>query len=476
MKENEVITRNDIMDKTEGSLNRSMKMPQIVMIGIGGTIGTGLFLGSGYVINQAGPGGTFLAYGFGALIMYLMMMCMGELLVRIPVAGGIQAYATEFISDSMGFTIGWVKWASQAISIPSQLVASTIILKNIFPSISPIVWTLIFAVLLFKLNSKAVEDYGSSAFWFSSIKLILIVLFIVVGLGIITGLVGGRSIGFNNYVNDGGLFPNGMRAVMMSMMTAAFAYGGADMVSSTASESENPEEDLPKAIKITIFGLVLAYGLSLIVLVAVLPWRNADMLGSPFADVFNAAGFPAAELVVNLVVLTSALSSANAFVYCSTRTLMSLGIYGQAPESLSKVNEKKVPMNALIITMVFALIAAVGSVLSPDKLYLFLASLIGTSNIFIYVLYAICLFKFRRRYILAGNKIEDLKFRVPLYPFTPILLILICSLLFVGMIFDPTQKLALGVGLPFYAILYILGLLHYRKKGREMIKENILEK
>lgn len=458
-----------IMEKSEGNLNRSMKPHQIMMLGVGGTIGTGLFIGSGYVINQAGPGGTFLAYGFGALIMYLMMRCMGELLVEMPVAGGIQAYATEFVGDSMGFTIGWVKWLSLAITIPSQLVASSIILKNIFPAVHPIVWTVLFSLILFKLNAKPAEEYGSSSFWFSSIKFILIVVFFVVGLGIITGIIGGRPIGLSNFTNDGGLFPNGMRAVIMSMMTAAFAYGGADLIAATAGESENPEKDLPVSINSTIWGLIIAYAASLFILVAVLPWRSSDLMGSPFAYVFREAGLGGAELLVNVVVLTSALSSANAFVYSSTRTLMSMGLYKQAPEFVSEVNNKKIPMNALIITMLFAIISGVGSILSPDKLYLFLTSLIGTSNIFIYILYAVCIMKFRKRYTEAGNRVEDLKFRVPMYPLVPILLIVIATLVFIGMFLDPTQKMALATGIPTYIMLYLGYSLYSKNKKNKSI-------
>lgn len=443
-----------IVEKSEG-LKRSLKTHQIMMLSIGGTIGTGLFLGSGYVLQQAGPGGTLLAYLFGAIIMYLMMLCLGELLVAIPVAGTVQAYATDLINPSMGFTVGWVKWLSYAITIPSQLVASSIIMKNIFPDVNPLIWTAVFTVLLFVLNAGSSDKVGSSSFWFSSIKFILIVVFFIVGVGMITGLVGGKAVGFDNFTNDGGLFPNGLMAVVMTMMAAAFAYGGADLFASGASESENPEKDLPRAIHATIWGLIISYVGSLVVLIAVLPWRNADLAGSPFAYVFKLAGIQSAELLVNVIVLTSALSSANSFVYSSTRSLWSMGNYGQAPKFVAKVNEKKVPLNALIFTMVFAVCAFVSSVVAPGTVYLFLLSIIGISNIFIYILYAVCLFLFRKKYAAGGGAIAALKFKTPFYPLTPILLIILCFTVFLGMFFDPTQKLALILGIPTYAAFYI---------------------
>ena len=453
----------NIVEKSEG-LKRSMKTHQIMMLGIGGTIGTGLFLGSGYVLQQAGPGGTLLAYLFGAVIMYLMMFCLGELLVEMPVAGTVQAYATELINPSMGFTVGWVKWLSYAITIPSQLVASSIIMKNIFPNVNSIVWVIGFTILLFILNAVPSDKYGKSSFWFSSIKFILIVVFFILGVGMITGIVGGRAVGFSNFTNDGGLFPNGMRAVVMTMMTAAFAYGGADIFASAASESENPEKDLPRAIHATIWGLIISYMASLIVLIAVLPWRSADLAGSPFAYVFKLAGIQSAELIINIVVLTSALSSANAFIYSSTRSLWSMGNYNQAPKFVSKVNKNKVPMNALIFTMIFAVCAVVSSIVAPGTVYLFLTSIIGISNIFIYILYAVCLFLFRKKYTENGGKISELKFKTPLYPITPIVLIVLCLTVFLGMFFDPTQKLALILGVPTYAAFYIGSTIYNKSK------------
>ncbi|NLY45330.1 MAG: amino acid permease [Tissierella sp.] len=454
----------NVVEKSEG-LQRSMKTHQIMMLGIGGTIGTGLFLGSGYVLQQAGPGGTLLAYLFGALIMYLMMLCLGELLIEMPVAGTVQAYATEFISPSMGFTVGWVKWLSYAITIPAQLVASSIIMKNIIPSVNSIIWIVLFTVLLFFMNAVPSDKYGKSSFIFSSIKFILIVVFFILGVGMITGLIGKEPVGFANFTNDGGLFPNGAKAVIMTMMTAAFAYGGADIFAAAASESENPEEDLPRAIHATIWGLIIAYMATLIVLTAVLPWRSADLAGSPFAYVFKLAGLQSAELLVNVVVLTSALSSANAFVYSSTRALWSMGNYNQAPKFVSKVNDKKVPMNALIVTMLFAAAAVVSSIVAPGTVYLFLTSMTGTSNIFIYILYAVCLLIFRKQYKAKGGRIEDIKFKTPLYPFTPLLLLTLCTILFIGMFFDPTQKLALVFGIPTYAAFYIGSSLYNKAKS-----------
>ncbi len=450
------------------NLNRSMKVHQIMMLGVGGTIGTGLFLGSGYVIQQAGPGGTLVAYAFGALIMYLMMLCLGELTVAMPTAGGVQVYATEFIGPSMGFTVGWVKWFSYAMTIPSQLVASSIIMKNIFPNVHSLLWIVLFMILLFFMNSRPADSYGNWNFWFSSIKFILIIAFVVVGMGMIFGVGQPEPIGFSNFTENGGLFPRGIKAVIMTMMVSAFAYGGADMFATAASESKNPEKDMPKAINAVIWSLIISYMICFIVLLAILPWQDADLAGSPFAYVFRQAGIKSAELIVNIVVLTSALSSANAFIFSSTRSLWSMGNYGQAPKFVTSVNEKKTPMNALIVTMVFAMLAVIASIVSPDVVYLFLTSLIGISNMFIYVLYGVCLLLFRKKLKEDNIGLDTLKYKSPLFPITPVFLIAICAIVFIGMFFDPTQKTALISGVPTYLLIFIGSTLYYKNKSRRV--------
>ncbi|CAM3264039.1 amino acid permease [Vagococcus fessus] len=458
------MSKDNVAVENDTGLKRSMKVHQIVMLGVGGTIGTGLFVGSGYTISQAGPGGTLVAYGFGAFIMYLMMMCLGELLVAKPIAGGVQAYATEFIGDSMGFTVGWVKWLSYSITVPTQLVASSIIMKNIFPTVPGLFWIIVFMGILFFMNARPAEKYGNMNFWFSSIKFVLIIVFIIVGTGMILGIGQPKPIGFSNFTQHGGLFPNGMKAVLMTMMVSAFAYGGADMFATTASESENPEKDMPKAINSVIFGLLAAYFASFVVLLAILPWNQTNLNGSPFADVFKQAGFKSAELVVNIVVLTSALSSANAFIYSSVRSLWSMGLYNQAPKFVTKVNKNQVPLNALIVTMIFALFAVFSSILSPDVVYLFLTSLIGISNMFIYVLYGVCVLLFRKTLKEQDISVKTLKYKVPSYPLIPLLLIGICILVFIGMFFDPTQKSALITGIPVYVLIYLGSSVYYKNK------------
>ncbi|WP_406541478.1 amino acid permease [Clostridium ljungdahlii] len=459
----------EVLDKSKG-LERSMASRHIQMYTVGATIGTGIFLASGNVINKAGPGGAVVAYIIGALIMYLMMSCLGELAVAMPVSGNVQAYATEFISPAMGFTAGFMKWISCAVTVTAQIVASSIIMKNIFPNINPIIWILLFTILLAVLNILPSGNFGETQFWFASIKVIAVILFVITGIGIITGIIGGKTIGFTNFISDGGAFPNGFNAILASMLSAIFAFGGSDLIATAAGESKNPEIEMPKAIRGFIILITLCYVTCIFLIGCVLPWRQANLAGSPFAYMFKSAGITSASLLVNIIVVTSALSSANSFLYASIRTLWSLAKHNQAPKILAKTNKKKVPIYALIISLSFASFAIISSFIAADTVYLFLISLLASIDIFIYTIDCICQMCFRKNFMLEGNKVEDLKYKTPFYPITPIVAIILYVVVIIAMIIDPTERMAIYTGVPTALILYIGYVLFSNKNKKRNIE------
>ncbi|QIB69747.1 amino acid permease [Aminipila butyrica] len=457
----------EAMNKSKG-LERNFSSRHLQMYAMGTTIGTGIFLASGYVIHSAGPGGAVVAYLFASLIMWLMMSCLGELAVAMPVAGNVQAYATELISKAMGFTTGWMKWISCAVTVTAQIVASSIIMKNIFPDVNSLVWTVLFTLLLIVLNILPSRHYGEVEFWFASIKIIAVILFVITGIGIITGVIGGERIGFTNFVNDGGAFPNGFSAILASMLSAIFAFGGSDLIATAAGESKDPGVEMPKAIKGFLISITSCYVICVILIGCVIPWREANLAGSPFAYMFESAGIHSATLIINIIVVTSALSSANGFLYASTRTLWSLAKHDQAPKILAKTNKKKVPVYALAISIMFAAFAIVSSFVAAHTVYLFLISLLASIDILVYGVDCVCQMRFRKRYIAAGNKVEDLKYRTPFYPLTPILAIVTYCIIIVAMVFDPTERLAILFGLPLTIILYVgYRLVTGRKKANQ---------
>ncbi len=452
-----------VMEASTG-LVRSMKTSSAVMVGVGGTIGTGLFLSSGDVIATAGPGGAIIMYLIGGIIMYLMTSCLGELSAAMPVAGSLQAYSTEFISPAMGFTVGWVNWVGAAATITTQIVASAIIMRDILPGTPTWLWIVVFAVLLFGVNVLDASIFGKVSFWVSSLKILLVVAFIIVGVGLMGGLGGSEAIGFSNYTDHGGLFPTGLAGMGAVILTSFYAYAGTEIVASTAGELEDAKQ-MPKMINLTIVILVGATVLSIAIVAALLPWEEASVLGSPFVYAFRNAGLNGAALIVNILVLSSALSSGNYFVYACARYLWSMAKFGQAPKFCAKTSKKGVPVIALTISMLFALVGIISEFVAEDTVYLFLVYFIGGGNIFLYTIICICQYRFRKRYLAEGGKLADLNYKVISYPLVPILGVIAFMIMLVVTLMDPSEAVAIYVCAPCYLAIYIFSRIYVKKKG-----------
>jgi len=453
-----------VMESSTG-LKRTLKTRDAIMVGVGGTIGTGLFLSSGDVLSGAGPGGTIVAYLLGGFFIWLMISCLGEMSSAMPVSGTTQAYATEFVNPAMGFTIGWVNWIAAAITITAQIVASSIIMKNIAPNTPTIMWVLIFAALLFGANFFSVKSYGNVSFYFASLKLVLVVAFIIIGTLMIFGVGTGHAVGLTNFTNNGGLFPNGMGGISSVILSAFYAFGGIEMVACTAGEIEK-EKDIPKSINTTIILLVVIYIVCSFVLAALLPWNQADLNGSPFAYVFSNAGINGAALIVNIIVLTSALTSGNYFVYACTRYLWSISKFGQAPKFVSKTTKKGVPIVALCISMAFAVFGVASQYIAADTVYLFLIYLIGGGNIFHYTLVCVCQIRFRRRFIKEGGNVADLNYKVLKFPLIPIMGICAFMLVLVMTLSNKSQWIPMAICYTCYALMYIGFSLYSKRKSK----------
>lgn len=447
---------------TSTGLKRTMSTNAAVMVGVGGTIGTGLFLSSGDVISTAGPGGAIVMYLIGGIIMWLMTTCLGELSAAMPVSGSLQAYSTEFCGPAMGFTIGWVNWIGAAMTITAQIVASAIIMKDILPGTPTWMWIVIFAVVLFGVNILDAKAFGNISFWVSTLKILLIVAFVIVGVAILCGAGGGGAIGMSNYTDHGGLFPAGLAGMGAVTLTSFYAYAGTEVVASTAGELKD-EKKIPKMINLTILILVVATVAAIAVVAAILPWEEASVMGSPFVYAFRHVGLDSAALVVNIVVLTAALTSGNYFTYACARYLWSMAKFKQAPKICAKTSKKGVPVIALVISMIFAMIGIVSEFIAEDTVYLFIVWFIGGGNIFMYSVICICQYRFRKRYIAEGGKVEDLNFKVASFPLVPILGVAAFAIMLIVTLMDPGERLAMLVCAVCYASIYVFSHIYIKK-------------
>ena len=452
-----------VMSKSKG-LKRGMSMKAAVMTGVGGTIGTGLFLSSGDVLATAGPGGAIILYLIGGLMAWLMTTCLGEMAAKMPVAGSLQAYTTEFCGPALGFTIGWVNWVGAAATISAQIVACSILMRDIIPNSPVWIWIIIFAILLFGVNLLDAKLFGNISFWVSSIKLIMIAAFIIVGAAMVFGGFGSEGAVITHESGTTGNIS--LMALCGCILTAFYAFAGTEVVASTAGELEDPKK-MGKTINCTIFILIAAVVLSIIVVCLLLPADQADVLGSPFVYIFRNAGLNGAALVVNLVVLTSALTSGNYFVYGCSRYLWSMAKFHQAPKVFAKTNKKGVPVNALLVSMIFGMLAIIAEFVAEDTVYLFIVYFIGGGNIFMYTLICIDELIFRKRFLGEGGKLEDLPFKTPLYPLVPILGIIAFILMLIATLTDPGERTGIVVCAICYIAIFIGSKIYVSKRGGE---------
>ncbi|OLP65751.1 Amino-acid permease RocC [Bacillus pumilus] len=438
---------------------RKMTSRHLFMLSLGGVIGTGLFLSSGYTINQAGPAGTILAYLVGALIVYLVMLCLGELSVAMPVTGAFHTYATKYIGPGTGYTVAWLYWLTWTVALGSEFTAAGLLMQRWFPDTSVWMWSGVFALLIFLLNAFTVKFFAESEFWFSSIKVMAIILFIILGGAAMFGLIplqGGEAAPFfSNFTGEGGLFPNGFLPILMTMLAVNFAFSGTELIGIAAGESVNPDETIPRAIRTTVLRLVLFFVGTIIVLAGLIPVEEAGVIKSPFVVVFDRIGIPYAADFMNFVILTAILSAANSGLYASSRMLWSLSEERTLPKKLAKLTSNGIPLNALVLSMVGGILSLLSSVIAAETVYLVLVSISGLAVVVVWMGIAASQFMFRRRFLEDGGKLSDLAFRTPLYPVVPIVAFILCLASVIGISFDPNQRIALICGIPFIILCYV---------------------
>ncbi len=432
-------------DKKEGQLQRNIKTRHLTMIAIGGTIGTGLFFASGNTISQVGPGGALLAYGLMALFVYFMMQGLGEMSTELPISGSFEAYANRFLNQSYGFVFGWNYWFAWAVTVAAELVAGGIVIKFWFPNSSETMWAMIFFVLLMGLNLISVKSFAESEYWFAGIKVVTIIIFLVVGVLMIIGIMGGHTVGFENWFLDGGEkgqapLIGGFGTFITVFLVVGFSFQGTELVGLAAAETENPDQAIPKAIKSVFWRMLLFYIGSILIVATLIPFTDPQLLdgsieniaASPFTLIFQRAGFAAAASVMNAVILTSVLSCGNSALFCASRMLYAMAEKGSAPKFLAKVMPNGVPINAVVVTGLIGALSFFTTMIGDGKIYLLFVNVSSVNGFIIWFGIALCQYRFRKAWIAQGRKVEDLKFKSKFYPWGPILAMIFFAIIIFG--------------------------------------------
>src|SRR5262245_19200432 len=380
--------------KHEQGLKRQLSAPQQAMMALGGAIGTGLFLASGLAVNVAGPA-VILSYVVVAGVSLLLGAALAEMAVAHPTAGAFGVYAGMYVSPFAGYAVRVSYWLMEVIATGGQLIAASIYMKFWFPSVPGAVWVLAFALAMIAINARAVGQLGSVESWLVLIKLAAVALFVVVATARVFGVTGGAPV--NHLTDRGGFMPFGIIGVWLGCCFVIYSFIGVEIVGVTSGEANDPSRTIPLAMRRMVIGLSVIYIVTITLLMTLTPWNELGAGESPFVSVLRTVRIPYAAGVMNFVVLTAALSSANANLYIMVRTMFSLARAGFIPQSFGSVTERGTPLGALLVSAVGLAAAVIVQALWPDSAYVWFFAVALFGALFVWFMIFATHVAFRRR-------------------------------------------------------------------------------
>ncbi|MDO4243642.1 MAG: amino acid permease [Actinomyces sp.] len=407
-----------------GSLQRQLRARHVNLIAIGGAIGTGLFVGTGVSISDAGPGGALLSYGVIGLAIFFMMGALGEMVTHRPVAGAFETYTGEYVEPALGFTVGWMYWYSCAMTIAVELVASSIIMKYWFPGSPSLLWSALFLGIILCLNLFSARIFGESEFWFAGIKVITIIVFLILGLAMIVGIMGGHEGGLSNWTTGEAPFVGGWAGTTSVLMVAGFSFIGVESAAVAAGEAENPRTTMPRAINSVFLRIMIFYVGAIAVVSTLVAYTDPNLLqaseeniaASPFTLVFERAGLAIAAAFMNAVVLTSVLSAGNSTLYVGSRLLYSMAGAGRAPRVFGRVSRSGVPVWGVLATVGISMLGFLSSLVGDSVAYTWFYNATGLTGFIVWVGVCLAHLRFRAAWKAQGRTVEDLPYRAKLFP------------------------------------------------------------
>ncbi len=382
----------------EQGLARQLSEGQLSMIAIGGAIGTGLFLGSALAVRAAGPG-VILSYIFASGVALLLMYCLSEMAVVHPTAGSFGVYADLYLSPWAGFVVRYTYWAAESIAVGGEAVAAAIYTQWWFPHTPAWMWVVLYAAMLIYVNARSVGAFGSFEYWFSMIKVSAIVVFILLGAGVLLGIHQRRPIGLENFRSHGGFLPRGWLGVWLALGFVIYSFIGTEIVAVTAGEAKDPERAVPRALRSMLLRLVIFYVGAIFILIGVIPWTQIEpgqnITVSPFVRVFDLMHVPAAAHIINFVVLTAALSGMNCNLYLCTRMVFSLARAGYAPQALGNISRNGTPVPALAVSAAGLGVATLVAIFFPRSAYVYMLGIALFGGLFVWLMIFITHLGFR---------------------------------------------------------------------------------
>lgn len=429
-------------------LQKGLTQRQLNMIAIGGVIGAGLFVGSGTVIKEAGPG-AFLTYALCGLLIILVMRMLGEMAAANPTTGSFADYARRALGAWAGFSVGWLYWYFWVIVVGFEAVAGA---KVITYWIDAPLWllSLILMVAMTATNLFSVSSFGEFEFWFAGIKVATIVGFLIIGVIFISGLWPGRDADFSNLTAHGGFFPLGIGAIFASVVVVIFSMVGAEIATIAAAETPNPEKAIVRATNSVIARIAIFYVGSMFLVAVILPWNSDEVAASPYVAALGEIGIPGVDHIMNAVVLTAVLSCLNSGLYTASRMLFVLAARREAPVALIRVTSRGVPAPAILASSVIGFLCVIAAAVSPDTVFSFLLNSSGAIILFVYLLICISQIQLRRR-----TSPDKLPVKMWLFPYLSLIAVVGIVAVLVQMFFDPSTRIQLVLSLLSWAVVLV---------------------
>ena len=443
-------------------MNRGLKNRHLQLISLGGVIGSGYFLGTGYVLEKAGPA-SILAYLLGGIIVLCVMLCLAELAVEKPVSGSFVTYARENISSTWACGVGWAYWITWVAYVPSEMIAAGIIMNHFLPMISQLWWAVLFSLLVTCINLFHVDKFGESESWLALIKIIALVAFSVVAGLICFGLIGDQGyIGTSVLLGSGGFAPHGYWAIVLTMVIILVNFQGTAIIGLAAGECREPARSIPIAVRNVTWRIIALYIIPISLLISILPWDQASLSESVFAAAVNQYGFTGFGAFFAFVILTAAISCSNSGFYGAARALHALAKLDMAPKGLGRLNANGMPSRSILVSVCACWAVILLYAFNPDSvIYTYLLAVSGFTGAIAWISICWSQYRRRRRHIVDGT-VDQLRYKTPFFPYVTLFGIWSQVFCLIVMVFTPELRDALLAGVP----MLVVPMLWYRFRAR----------
>lgn len=446
----------------ESKMNRGLKNRHLQLISLGGVIGSGYFLGTGYVLEKAGPA-AILAYLLGGVIVLCVMLCLAELAVEKPVSGSFVTYAREHISPTWACGVGWAYWTTWVAYVPSEMIAAGIIMNNFIPEVSQLWWAVFFGLLVTILNLFHVDKFGESEFWLSLIKIVALAAFSIVAGLICLGIIGDQGyIGTKVLLGSGGFAPNGYWSIVLTMVIILVNFQGTEIIGLAAGECEKPEKSIPIAVRNVTWRIIALYIIPISLLISILPWDKAGLDESVFAAAVTQYGLSGFGAFFAFVILTAAISCSNSGLYGAARALHALARMEMAPSALGHINKNGMPSRSILVSICACWAVILLYSFDPNSaLYTYLLAVSGFTGAIAWISICWSEYRSRKRKIAEGTE-GALRYKTPFFPYVTLFGIWAQVFCLIVMVFEPELREALYAGIP----MLIFPMAWYRLRQR----------